>query len=134
MAVKAVSGEAHPAENTGKDFWEDIRYFKKDEFKCKCGGKHCGGFPVEPDEKLVRLADRVRAHFGAAATVSSGVRCEKHNAFVGGVANSRHTKGTAVDFCIRGLPSSIVLPYVQAQKEMRYAYAIDGSFVHMDVK
>jgi hypothetical protein len=134
MAVKAVSGEAHPVENTGKDFWEEIRYFKKDEFKCKCGGKHCDGFPVEPDEKLVRLADRVRAHFGAAATVSSGVRCVKHNAFVGGVTNSRHLKGTAMDFCIRGLPSSIVLPYVQAQKEVRYAYAIDGSYVHMDVK
>jgi uncharacterized protein YcbK (DUF882 family) len=52
----------------------------------------------------------------------------------GGVANSRHIKGTAMDFCIRGLPSSIVLPYVQAQKEVRYAYAIDGSYVHMDVK
>lgn len=139
LAIQAVANSGKPpvaAEKPAEaeSFWDGIKYFKRDEFRCKCGGKYCNGFPVEPDEKLVKLADRVREHFGAAATVSSGVRCEKHNAFVGGVANSRHTKGTAMDFSIRGLPSSIVLPYVQAQKEVRYAYAIDGSFVHMDIK
>ncbi len=139
LAIQAVANSGKPSVAAEKpaeaeSFWDGIKYFKRDEFRCKCGGKYCNGFPVEPDEKLVKLADRVREHFGAAATVSSGVRCVKHNAFVGGVANSRHIKGTAMDFCIRGLPSSIVLPYVQEQKEVRYAYAIDGSFVHMDVK
>ena len=115
-----------------KCFWEDIKYFKRDEFKCKCG-KYCNGYPAEPAEKLVRLADRVREHFGAAAIVSSGVRCETHNENVGGVSGSRHKYGTAMDFCVRGMPASIVLAYVQAQPETNYAYAIDSNYVHMDV-
>lgn len=116
------------------DFWSGIKYFKKSEFKCKCGGKHCNGYPVEPNEKLVKVADRTREHFGKPITVSSGVRCTKHNEKVGGVANSRHRYGKAMDFCVSGMPSSIVLAYVQSQKEIRYAYAIDSNYVHMDVE
>lgn len=115
------------------DFWGDIRYFTREEFRCKCGGKFCGGFPVEPEKKLVRLAERVREHFGNPITVSSGVRCPTHNANVGGVANSRHLNGKAMDFCVSGFSAEMVLPYVQAQSGIRYAYAINGSFVHMDV-
>lgn len=114
------------------DFWDGIKHFKRSEFACKCG-KHCNGFPVEPKEKLVKVADRVRAHFGNRITVSSGVRCEKHNANVGGVANSRHKQGKAMDFCVSGFSASSVLAYVQKQPEIRYAYAIDSNFVHMDV-
>ena len=121
------------AEEKG-DFWDDIKYFKKSEFKCKCGGKYCDGFPVEPEEKLVRVADRVRAHFGNKMIVSSGVRCEKHNANVGGVAGSRHKSGKAMDFCVSGMSASSVLAYVQKQPEIRYAYAIDSNYVHMDVE
>lgn len=117
-----------------RNWWEDIRYFDRSEFKCKCGGKYCNGFPAEPKETLVRVADRVRKHFGAAAIVSSGVRCETHNKNVGGVANSRHLYGSAMDFCVRGYSAATVLAYVQAQPEIRYAYDIDGTYVHMDVK
>lgn len=115
------------------DFWSGIKYFKKDEFKCKCGGKYCKGFPAEPKEALVKVADRVRAHFGNKIIVSSGVRCEKHNANVGGVSGSRHKLGKAMDFCVSGMSASSVLAYVQKQPEIRYAYAIDSNYVHMDV-
>lgn len=115
------------------NFWEEIRYFKREEFKCKCG-KHCNGFPKEMDEKLIRTADRVRAYFGKPAIVSSGVRCEKHNKAVGGVANSRHLLGKAMDFRVKGLPAASVLAYVQSLTEVRYAYAIDKNYIHMDVE
>jgi hypothetical protein len=118
---------------TGGDFWADIKHFKRGEFKCKCGNKYCNGFPAEPEEKLVRVADKVRDHFGAAATVSSGLRCTQHNANVGGVSNSRHLTGKAMDFCIRGKTAAQVLAYVQQQTDIRYAYAIDSQFVHMDI-
>ena len=124
---------AKKVETTNGDFWGDIKYFKRVEFKCKCGGRHCNGYPAEPQEKLVRVADKVREHFGAAATVSSGLRCTKHNANVGGVSNSRHLTGKAMDFCIRGKTSAQVLAYVQKQSDIRYAYAIDSQFVHMDI-
>ena len=115
------------------DFWESIRHFTRDEFKCKCG-KYCDGFPIEPEKKLVTVADRVREHFGKAAIVSSGVRCKQHNANVGGVANSRHLTGKAMDFRVSGKSASEVLAYAQKQPEIRYAYAIDKNYIHMDIE
>lgn len=111
------------------DFWDSIKYFEKSEFRCRCG---CGADTME--EKLIREADDVRAHFGAPMTVSSGRRCASHNARVGGVSNSRHLSGKAMDFCVKGKSSQTVLEYVQKKSNIRYAYAIDGSYVHMDVE
>ena len=114
------------------DWWQDIRYFTRSEFRCPCG--KCGGFPAEPDENLVRLADKVREHFGAPSTVSSGVRCQAHNDELPGSAkNSYHLRGKAMDFCVRGVPGATLLAYVKTLP-VHYAYQINGSdFVHMDV-
>ena len=88
---------------------------------------------MEPDEALVKLADRVRAHFDAPATVSSGVRCQAHNDELPNSApNSYHIRGKAMDFCIQGVPGTKLLAYVR-QLPVHYAYQIDDSFVHMDV-
>lgn len=114
--------------------WDEVKYFGRAEFQCNCNGKYCDGFPTEPHPLLVKVADRVREHFGAAALISSGVRCEQHNANVGGVSNSRHLYGKAMDFCIVGRSASEVLSFVQAQPEIRYAYDIDGTYIHMDVE
>lgn len=114
--------------------WDEVKYFSRDEFKCNCGGKYCNGFPAEPNPVLVRVADRVRGHFGSSAIISSGVRCKTHNANVGGVPNSRHLYGNAMDFRISGKTATQVLKYVQAQPEIRYSYDIDGTYVHMDVE
>lgn len=111
------------------DFWDSIKYFRKEEFACRCGCR-----ADDMDEKLIRIADGVRAHFGVPITVSSGRRCAKHNAKVGGVSNSRHLKGKAMDFCVSGKTSAEVLAYVQKLSGIRYAYAIDGKYVHMDVE
>lgn len=121
-----------PDDNTGT-WWDEIRYFKREEFRCKCGGKYCNGFPAEPNETLVRVADAIRKEAGTSITVSSGLRCTKHNANVGGVSNSRHLSGKAMDFCVTGWPASKTLAAVQNRHGIRYAYAIDGSYVHMDV-
>ena len=114
-------------------FWADIKHFNRKEFKCKCGNIYCNGYPAEPQEKLIRVADKIREHFGATATVSSGLRCKQHNANVGGVSNSRHLTGKAMDFCIAGKTASQVLAVVQKQPDIRYSYAIDSQFVHMDI-
>lgn len=123
-----------PPEDT-ETYWDGIRYFTRAEFRCPCG--RCGGFPVEPEEKLVRIADRVRAHFGRPVIISSGVRCQAHNdELKGSVKNSRHVQGKAMDFAVSGFSASAVMPYIQSlirSGELRYAYAIDNSYVHMDV-
>ena len=127
--VEVTTKEETTKEATGT-FWDDIKYFRKSEFACKCG---CG--VSEMNETLIRVADRTREHFGSPMRVSSGRRCATHNARVGGVSNSRHVSnpGKAMDFCVTGKTSAQVLAYVQKQPEIRYAYAIDGSYVHMDV-
>ena len=129
-----ATGEA-PKANTPLpvDFWDEIVFFKKSEFKCNCGGKYCNGFPVEPEEKLVRVADKIRKKMGTAATVSSGIRCERHNAKVGGVPKSRHLSGKAMDFSVAGKTAEQLLAEVKKHPEIRYAYAIDKNFVHMDI-
>lgn len=116
-----------------EDFWQEIPNFTREEFRCKCGGRYCDGFPAEPAEKLVRLAQGVRSHFDAPAVVSSGVRCLVHNRLVGGVPGSRHRLGTAMDFRVKGVPAQQLLEFIQAQPQTHYAYAIDDNYVHMDV-
>lgn len=114
------------------DFWDEIEYFTRDEFACPC--PRCGGFPAESEEKLVRLAEQVRKHFDAPAIISSGVRCQAHNdELPGSVPNSRHVRGKAADFRIKGKTGAEVLAYVQTLPNVRYAYNIDGTYVHMDV-
>ncbi len=112
--------------------WQGIRNFTRQEFACQCG-RYCNGFPTEPDPGLLKLAQQVRDHFGSPVTVSSGLRCQKHNANVGGVSNSRHLSGKAMDFSVAGKSSAQVLAYVTRLSGLRYAYAIDSQYVHMDV-
>ena len=120
-----------PETGGGEEWWREIRYFTRAEFRCSCG--RCGGFPAEPAEKLVRLADQVREHFGAPALPSSGVRCPEHNKEVGGVWNSYHLAGKALDFRVQGRSAAEVLAFVRTLP-VHYAYAIDERYVHMDVE
>lgn len=119
----------NPSASTSGDFWDTIKYFEKSEFRCRCG---CGADTME--EKLVRCADDVRQHFGRPMTVTSGRRCSSHNAKVGGVSNSRHLSGKAMDFCVVGKTAAQVVDYVKSLPDIRYTYAIDGSYVHMDIE
>lgn len=114
-------------------FWDEIKYWSREEFRCQCGGKYCNGFPAEPSEQLVRLAEDVRVHFGRPGHRSSGLRCKTWNAIQGGVANSNHMTGRALDFRIDGHNAAQVLAYVQTRPGVRYAYDIDGTHVHMEV-
>lgn len=115
------------------DWWDDIEFFTRDEFRCKCGGKHCDGYPAEPQELMVRLADRARKHFKAPATVVSGLRCKNHNASEGGVANSQHMYGEACDIRIKGVSGDRLLAFFKAQPEVRYTYKINSTNVHFDI-
>lgn len=102
-------------------FWDDIQYFRRTEFRCQCGGKYCNGFPAEPVEETVRLADEIRRRAGVPLNVNSGVRCTRHNADVGGVWNSLHLTGQAIDLAPIGGNISVarlqeIAEQVQAEK------------------
>lgn len=127
-----VPSSGQPPDKTGT-FWDSIKYFTRDEpyIACPCG--RCGGFPVEPAEKLMRLADAVREDAGKPMVPTSTVRCDVHNAEVGGVPTSRHKLGHAMDFMIPGLTAAQILAIVRRQKNVVYCYAIDERAVHMDI-
>lgn len=111
--------------------WKNIKNFKKSEFTCKCG---CG-LNLEYYE-VVKIADDIRNEWHLPVIVTSGTRCQKHNKEVGGVANSRHLKGKAIDFYINGVSSKQLIETIKrymSKKGIRYTYRINNSCCHMDI-
>ncbi len=112
--------------------WDSIKHFKKSEFTCKCG---CGLNNIQLD--VVKIADEVREHFGNPAIVTSGTRCSKHNKEVGGVANSRHLKGKAIDMYVQNVSWYDLLEYLRKLEQkgkIRYCYHINNSdCCHFDI-
>lgn len=124
-------GLAGSETNKAYNEFRNIKYFKYSEFTCHCG---CGYNRV--DIRLVKILDNIREHYGKAAIITSGVRCEKHNREVGGVEGSWHTKRKAADFYINGISSSELNRYcsiLRDQGQLRYCYAIDSGAVHIDI-
>lgn len=115
------------------DAWSTIKHFKREEFRCKCGGQYCNGFPAEMDMDLIRIADGIREHFGVEARVSSGLRCEKWNVLKGGKPASRHKIGKAMDFCVVGVSGARLDAYIGSLHGIRYHYHISDGYCHMDV-
>ena len=131
--LEVIAADERPEQT--EDFWEEIRFFCREEFRCTCGGRGCDGFPAEPAERLIRNAEAARTHFGAVADVSSGIRCALRNSELPGSAeNSLHLRGKAMDFRIRGIPAETLCAYVKELPDVDEAYAIDSQFVHMGVK
>lgn len=115
-------------------FWDDIKWFTREEFRCKCKGKYCGGFPAEPKEQLVRIANQLRENLGVPVKVVSGLRCQRWNAIQKGVANSQHMYGEAVDIYAKGKTQAQVERELDRIGGVRYHYAISGSSnVHFDI-
>lgn len=131
-ALKDAVAYGMPKYKESGDFWDDIKYFKKSEFKCKCG--KCGGFPADPDEKLVRTLDTIRAHFGVPVRVNSGIRCKTHNANVGGASGSQHLYGTAADIVIRGITPKQAAAYAETLLPNTGGIGIYSWGIHVDVR
>lgn len=70
----------------------NLTHFKLSEFDCKCG---CGLNNM--DLKILLMIDVARTIAKVPFIVNSGSRCKKHNEDIGGLKNSTHLKGLAVD-------------------------------------
>lgn len=139
--LSAVSADRiyTPPKNVSTDgqspsWWSEIKYFRRTDPGIRCPCPRCGGFPVEPTERLMKLADKVREQAEVPMYPSSTIRCQAHNDEIPGSAkNSRHLSGRAMDFRLRGRTSTQTLALVRKQSGVHYAYAIDNTYVHMDV-
>jgi hypothetical protein len=70
-------------------------FLNSGEVACNCQYQDCNRVLISSrTEKSFYL---VREHYGAPIIINSGYRCQRHNADVGGVVNSYHMIGTALD-------------------------------------
>lgn len=115
--------------------WDNVKYFRKEEFTCKCGCKM-----NNIDLRLIKVLDEIREHFEEACIVTSGCRCSKHNKAVGGVQGSRHVLGKAADIYIKGVSANTLLSYTKQlvnEGTLRYTYTNNSNMngvVHIDIE
>lgn len=108
--------------------------FEIKTFDCHCGGAYCSKTIV--NTKALALLRSLVNHFqgqGKIVTVTSAYRCLIHNRNVGGVSNSRHTVGDAIDVTVNGIgPNAIA--------DVAVSVGFDGvgiyqsGFVHCDTR
>lgn len=132
-AVQKVTAQEVKEKAESGDWWDEIEHFTREELRCKCGGRYCDGFPAEPQELVVRIADRARKRFGKPAYNVSFLRCKTWNAKSGGVANSQHMYGEAMDIRIDGVSANDLYSFLKKQPEVRYCYKINNTNVHFDI-
>lgn len=101
--------------------------FKPEEFRCGCNGRFCCGYPTRMKVKELKNIQAIRTHYGKPMIITSGLRCDRYNAEVGGIQDSKHKTGYAVDFCIAGLTDELagrkkVIKYARKLKNHHYSY------------
>jgi uncharacterized protein YcbK (DUF882 family) len=102
-------------------------HFNEDEFRCPCG---CNQVVVHP--ALIDTLEDIREFSGIPIQITSGFRCAKHNAEVGGKPNSAHLLGEAADFWVSGDKDRFkFLEAVFIYGPIRVGVAKD--FIHVDV-
>lgn len=72
-----------------------MKYFKLDEFRCRCCGRVA--YPEHIAALVENVLDPLRDRYGKPVTVNSGYRCEQHNREVGGASQSQHMRCEAAD-------------------------------------
>lgn len=114
---------------------KDFKNFKYSEFKCHCKGKYCNGYPVPFSYELAKNLQNIRSHFGKPLTITSPLRCETWNSKQGGVKNSKHKKGWACDFYIKGVNYNNLAKYVKALPYFNYCYRVkkNQDVIHYDI-
>lgn len=107
--------------------WQEIKHFKKEEFECKCG---CGLNNI--NSALVLMLNDARERANVPFKINCGCRCQEHNKEVGGVKDSAHLDGFAVDI---STPSdSTRFAVVEALLNVGFKRVLlYGSFVHADI-
>lgn len=118
--------------------WQYFKSFKKSEYKCKCGGKYCNGYPHKIAMRLVMADQYQRNYYGVSVSLTSGIRCEKHNKNVGGTSNSYHKKGRSSDTITSGKSSATVRNMIYKNSKTKlpfvtYSYDITSSSMHKTV-
>lgn len=125
--------ELRSAINSALDSYFSTRaqkpHFSAAELMCPC----CGVGADRMSPSMLQMAEEIRAENGGKPMlVSSAYRCAKHNAEVGGVANSHHLYGQAMDVHINGVPASTIVAQAK-RRGSPDAYAMNANWAHISV-
>lgn len=103
--------------------------FSLREYQCKCDSQSCDYTLVDLDliVKLQELRDTMKIPL----RVTSGYRCETHNAIIGGSPTSQHKLGTAAD--IVPLKGTLQQVY-DAASAIFDGIGTYNNFIHLDVR
>lgn len=104
------------------------KHFDSEEFACKC----CGKSLVK--SSLVELLEKIRSVAGLPITITSGYRCKKHNAAVGGAKNSQHVQGIAADIKIKGMTPKQVADIAKKLMPKSGGIGIYETWCHVDTR
>ncbi len=89
------------------------------------------GSGVRMKVKFLEMLDAAREQAGIPFWVNSGYRTPEHNAAVGGVPDSAHTRGWAADIATRTLEQKIRI--VRAARNVGFnRFGIYDTFIHLD--
>ena len=108
--------------------------FSRSEFACR-GENCCGGnAPVHP--ALVAGLQELRDKLGGPLTISSGFRCKRYNAAIGGAKESQHTLGMAADMLVpEGWTPETLAELAESIDVFREGgIGIYPTWVHVDVR
>ncbi len=102
-------------------------YFSEKELRCKC----CGELKLHKDF-LPRLI-KVRIEYAKPIYINCCYRCPAHNIEVGGVKNSYHPKGMAVD---PSNPKNLTDKYNLISLFIKHSFSIGiyNNFFHADIR
>ena len=106
-------------------------FFTRNELKCKCGCDTC-----EMDEDFMQMLDIIRFRIGKPIILNSAYRCCIHNENQGGVKDSPHVLGLAVDVKCSGHEAYDILTEAIALEIKGVGISQKGShesrFIHLD--
>lgn len=102
-----------------------VKNFKPEEFRCPCG--KCTGYPDRMKQVELNHIQTIRDHYGKPMKITSGLRCKVENKRVGGVSNSGHLTGYAVDFYMDGVTDTVpnrnkALAYIKTLPNHKFTY------------
>jgi len=104
--------------------WSRVKHFSREEFGYASD--------VEPDEMLVSMLDQARGLAGVPFELTSGIRSPNRNREVGGVEDSAHTKGLAVDILAEDSRTRFLI--VDALLSVGFnRVGVGPDFVHVDI-